>query len=397
MDRLRLSVWRLWPDSLFARLALLLALAVLASHVLALSLMFEVLPRPPLRPGGVSAMPSGMGVPHAPPPPGVGAAPLAAHPPGLPPPPPGLWHWGFALDIGVRLAALMLAAWVAARWLARPVAQLSQAAQALGDNLDAAPVPERGPREVVQATRVLNRMQQRIQAQLQQRARLVAAVSHDLRTPLTRLALRAQSIDDNDLRRRIERDVDEMHTMIRATLDYLQGAAQGEAWACVDLAALVQAVACDYQEADRPVQLLEPLQRGLAAHAQLGALRRCLCNLIDNALRYGGHARVGLAVGSPGWVQWWVEDDGPGIAAAQREQVLQPWYRADASRQRGLGGVGLGLAIVQEVVQRHQGRLLLEDSASGGLRVRVLLPVSPAPPPERQSAAAPPHRPAPSA
>lgn len=230
-------VQRCLPDSLFGRLAWLLGLTVLCSHVLALTLMFEMRPdmRPDLRADGPLPRPPpvavhwGSGAP--PPPPHLDPSDNRHH--GGPPPA------GLLLDIGVRLGALLLAAWVAARWLSDPIRRLAGAARELGHNIHRAPLPEAGTLECREATRVFNQMQQHIRAQLAQRDQFVAAVSHDLRTPLTRLALRVESLQDAGERQRFSRDIAEMDTMIRATLDYLRGAADSEPWVALDLAALV--------------------------------------------------------------------------------------------------------------------------------------------------------------
>ena len=259
--RLRAALARCLPDTLFGRLALLLAAAVLVSHVLALTLMFELRPSRP-----------------APPPPPPDAHALAAPPPG---PPPGL-HAGLLLDVGVRLSVLLLAAWVAARWLARPMDRLAAAARELGRDIARPPLPEDGTRECREASRVFNQMQARIRRQLQDRDRFVAAVSHDLRTPLTRLRLRAEALPDGAERERFARDIAEMDAMIGATLDHLRGVAPGEPLAPLDVPALVQSLADDEADCGHAVRV--------AGHAgtlpaQAGALRRCIANLVGNAVR----------------------------------------------------------------------------------------------------------------
>ncbi len=345
------------PDSLFGRLALLLGVAVVSSHVLALTLLFEM--RPDMRPGM--------------PPPGSG--PSAQHwEPGSPPPhgpPPA----GIALDIGVRLAALLLAAWVGARWLSDPMRRLAGAARELGHNIHRAPLPEAGTLECREATRVFNQMQQHIRAQLEQRDQFVAAVSHDLRTPLTRLALRVESLQDAGDRQRFGRDIAEMDTMIRATLDYLRGAADAEPWVTLDLAALVGSLVEDQQDADHDVAV-EPGDGMLIAplRAQASALRRCISNLLDNAVRYGGGARVRLTQDAQG-VCVVVLDRGPGIPEAELAQVLQPFYRVEASRNRNTGGVGLGLASASDIARQHGGSLQLSNRVGGGLQAELRLPV----------------------
>ena len=379
------SAWveRWLPDSLFGRLALLLGVAVVTSHVLALSMMFEL----HLRPGKHPPPPDAARV-AGPPPWGVGQPPPRAYlaaPPGAPPGvpsdfhgpddgPPGPPAWGLLLDISVRLAALLLAAWVGARWLSVPVRRLAGVARELGHNIHRAPLPEVGTLECREATRVLNQMQQHIRAQLEQRDQFVAAVSHDLRTPLTRLALRVESLQDATERQRFGKDIAEMDTMIRATLDYLRGAADAEPWVALDLAALVDSLVQDEQDCGHGVTM-EPLPAVSVApvRAQAGALRRCLPNLLDNAVRYGGGAQLRLTEDAQG-VCVTVLDRGPGIPEAELAKVLQPFYRVEASRNRNTGGVGLGLASASDIARQHGGSVVLRNREGGGLRAELRLP-----------------------
>jgi signal transduction histidine kinase len=381
---------RCLPDSLFGRLALLLAVAVLSSHVLALTLLFEMRPdfKPGFHPGGpVHSKPSDAASPPVadrafalPAPPDA-----PGHHPGGPPPA------GLLLDIGVRLGALLLAGWVGARWLSDPVRRLADAARELGHNIHRPPLPETGTLECRAATRVFNQMQERICAQLEQRDQFVAAVSHDLRTPLTRLALRVESLKDDAERQRFGKDIAEMDTMIRATLDYLRGAADAEPWLPLDMDALVQSLAHDQQDcghqvmvdAAMPLRLAQGDVDGTVAmsrmslppvRAQASALRRCITNLLDNAVRYGGGARVQL-LHAGHTLKVLVHDQGPGIPEAELGKVLQPFYRVESSRNRHTGGVGLGLAAAHDIARQHGGSLQLRNRSEGGLEVELALPV----------------------
>lgn len=330
---------RLIPSTLFGRLALLLFIAVLASHVLALTLMFEL--RPP---------------------------PLPSRP--HPGPPPGM-HPGLLLDIGVRLGALMLAAWVGARWLSQPIRQLASAARDIGLDIHRPPMAEKGTDECRAATRVFNQMQAQICRQLDERDRFVAAVSHDLRTPLTRLALRTEGIEDPIVRRAFGRDIVEMNDMITATLDYLRGAAEPEPFVLLDVTSLLDSLVDDRQACGHAVGLtmgeICPLQ------AQASSLRRCIDNLVDNALRYAGSAHIRL-IEHAEHICIEVHDEGPGIPEADLERVLEPFHRLDASRNRHRGGVGLGLSIGQDIARRHQGTLQLRNAEPNGLIATLTLP-----------------------
>ena len=335
---------RLLPRTLFGRLALLLFVAVLASHVLALTLMFEF--RPPHDPG-------------------------RSHPPG----PPPMLHPGLLLDIGVRLSALMLAAWIGARWLSKPINQLASAAREIGLDIHRPPMAEVGTDECRAATRVFNQMQAQICSQLADRDRFVAAVSHDLRTPLTRLALRAEGLSDAVQRQQFAQDIGEMNHLISTTLDYLRGAAHAEPLVLLDVASLLDSLVDDHQACGHEVSVsgtVAPLP------VQASALRRCLNNLIDNAVRYGGGARIDVT-DHPDHVVIDVSDDGPGIADAELERVLAPFYRLEGSRNKNSGGVGLGLSIASDIARRHHGQLRLKNGANGGLVATLILPRQPVP------------------
>lgn len=347
---------RLLPDSLFGRLALLLAVAVLASHVLALTLMFEFAPGPmPMEPA-LDSPAAGWSEPPRP--------PL--------PPPPGQFHLGLLADILVRLSALLLAAWVGARWLSEPVRKLAVAARALGRDIHQPEMAEEGTLECREATRVFNQMHQRIRQQMAQRDQFVAAVSHDLRTPLTRLSLRVQSLTDLDQQRAFARDIVEMDEMIRTTLDYLRGAADLEPMVLLELGSLLTSLADDAQDSGQDVYFegKVPVAR---LRVQALALRRCIGNLIGNAVRYGKRARIGLEDHTDRWVIT-VDDEGPGIPEDQLHRVMMPFYRLESSRNRHSGGVGLGLATALDIAQKHDGSLSLVNRPEGGLRAILILP-----------------------
>lgn len=335
---------RLLPNTLFGRLALLLFVAVLASHALALTLMFEL--RPPM------------------PDPGPGMAP------GFNPGHPPLLHPGLLLDIGVRLSALMLAAWVGARWLSQPIKRLAHAAREIGLDIHRPPLAEDGTEECRAATRVFNQMQAQICQQLSERDRFVAAVSHDLRTPLTRLALRAEGLSDALQRQQFGQDIVEMNNMITATLDYLCGAADPEPRVLLDVVSLLESLADDQQACGHDVTLTghaAPLQ------AQASSLRRCLDNLVANAVRYGHVARIHLT-DHPDHICIEICDEGAGIPEDELDWVLAPFYRVEASRNRNSGGVGLGLSIAHDIARRHRGQLRLRNGERFGLVVTLTLP-----------------------
>jgi protein-histidine pros-kinase len=193
-----------------------------------------------------------------------------------------------------------------------------------------------------------------------------------LRTPLTRLSLRVQSLEDPAARQSFGRDIVEMDEMIRTTLDYLRGMADPEPQVLLDIGSLLSSLAEDCQDSGQDVQVLGTvLARPLLAQAS--ALRRCLGNLVENAVRYGYRARISLT-SSDEQVLIAVHDDGPGIAEAELDKVLVPFYRLESSRNRSSGGVGLGLASAHDIAQKHGGRLTLANGPAGGLVATLCLP-----------------------
>lgn len=364
----RVAAWvgRGLPDSLFGRLALLLSVAVVTSHVLALTVMIEW-GGPPNESELQNVGQLSQGIPAA-----VPASQFREL--------EGHLNWpalGLILDIVVRLTALLLATWVGARWLSEPIRRLADAARELGHNIHRAPLEEDGTRECREATRVFNQMQQHIRAQLEQRDQFVAAVSHDLRTPLTRLALRVESLHDAAERQRFGKDIAEMNDMIRATLDYLMGTAEAEPWVMIDLTSLVESLVHDQQECGHDVSLVStPTPPLKPVRARISALKRCIANLLENAVRYGGAAQVLLSADAH-CVRVTVLDAGPGIPEAEVDKVQLPFYRVEASRNRHTGGVGLGLASASDIARQHGGTVVLSNRPGRGLKAEVLLPLQP--------------------
>lgn len=274
-------------------------------------------------------------------------------------------------DMGLRLVVLLILLLVAVRWVTRPLSVLAQAADRLGRNLDEPPISERGPLEVRKAAQAFNQMQTRLRDLLRQKAQMLAAVSHDLKTPVTRLRLRAELLDKAELREKIGRDLDEMESMVSATLDLMRGSGAVEPLQRTDLLALVESLQSDYEDTGRDVAVeaegLEPVE------LRPQAIRRCLANLIDNGLKYGERVRIRVQDASD-WVQVDVEDEGPGIASEELERVFEPFYRLEASRNRETGGSGLGLSIARAIATEHAGQLLLSNLPARGLRARLRLP-----------------------
>jgi signal transduction histidine kinase len=326
---------RLFPDSIFSRLFLLLFVTLTVSHFVGMEVFSSFDHARTVEPN------------H-----------LHPHP----------FRW---LGFLVRLSGIALTAWIAARWLSRPINQMARAASELGESLERAPLDEtRGPSEIRQASKVFNQMQARLKKQIAERNRFLAAVSHDLRTPITRLKLRAEKIDAQDLQEDIRSDLNEMTAMIDATLDYLRGDERPEDLCLLDVSSLVHSLAENAEERGEIVTvsgIAQPIM------AQPMTLQRCLNNLIENALRYGDRADIELDdTGDKLIIS--IRDAGAGIPEDQLEAVFAPFYRLDQSRSRNTGGVGLGLSIARDIAQKLGGSLALRNAPEGGLVATLALP-----------------------
>jgi len=290
---------------------------------------------------------------------------------------PGREFGGPGLLPGLVAALAVFSAGVAALavWSARrataPLKELAEAARRLEAAGDGAPVAVTGPREVRQAAHALNEMQGRIRRFVEDRTRMLAAISHDLRTMLTRLSLRAEYIDDPEQRAKALKDLAEMEEMLAATLAFARDDAKAEARTPVDLAALLADLADDLAEAGHKAAYAGP--RACTVHARPTALRRAFTNVLNNAVAYGGAAEVALTEGD-GAVRVTVSDRGPGIPDPLKEQVFAPFYRVETSRSRETGGTGLGLSVALDIVRAHGGDIALSDREGGGLVVTVTLP-----------------------
>jgi signal transduction histidine kinase len=271
---------------------------------------------------------------------------------------------------GIAATVMLLSVW-AARRLASPIDRFAQAAGRLGIDPEARPIEETGPRELRTAIRAFNGMQERLRRFVADRTQMLAAISHDLRTPLTRLRLRAELVDDPEMQRKMLADLDEMQAMISASLEFARDDAKREPRGPLDLADLLQSLCDDRVDAGHEAAYDGPAH--LRIDGRPVALRRAFANLMDNAIAYGARVRVRLEPGGD-HVRIVVDDDGPGIPEAEREKVFQPFYRIETSRSRDTGGVGLGLSTARTVIHGHGGGIELANRPEGGLRVTVTLP-----------------------
>jgi signal transduction histidine kinase len=270
----------------------------------------------------------------------------------------------FLLSIGVLAA-------VVARMTMRPLKQLAQAATELGNDIERPPLPERGATEIRQAAAAFNAMQARIRHHIRQRAHILAAITHDLQTPLTRMRLRLEKVEDAELREKLISDLSAMHGMVREGLDLARSMDSAEPMQPLDLDSLIDSVCADAADAGQAVTVNGKTLASLMARPT--ALRRCLTNLIDNAVKYGQFAQVTVTrEGAFATIR--IKDGGPGIPEDELEKVFDPFYRVESSRSRDTGGTGLGLTIARNIAEQHGGTIRLKNLADGGLEVSLALP-----------------------
>ena len=280
---------------------------------------------------------------------------------------------GFIASLGGSAAvAILLSAWVLG-FTTRPLRRFAAAANRLGIDMNAPSLEEAGPREVRLAAAAFNKMQRRLRAFVEDRTRMLAAVSHDLRTPLTRLRLRAEFIDDDVVRDKMLEDLSEMEAMIGSTLAFARDEANKEAIEPLELNAMLARLGEDMRDAGKPVGVT-PAPFSIPISGRRMALRRALGNLMENAVKYGQTAHVAVAVTGEN-VTITIDDQGPGIPEQEFENVFRPFCRLEASRSRDTGGTGLGLSVANDVIRAHGGEIRLSNRPEGGLRVTVVLPM----------------------
>lgn len=292
----------------------------------------------------------------------------------LPPPPSNRLPMliGTVMFLAVVLTLLFL--WVG-RALTAPLARITDAAEQFSvDRLDA-PLPERGPAEVRGLARALNDMRARIRAMVDDRTRMLAAIGHDLRTPITRLRLRAEEIEREPLQGQVIRDLDSMQYMVQSALSFLRDQSTGESQhVLVDLPSVIQVLCDDFADMGHPLSFSAPPH--LYLHCDPDQITRATMNLVHNGLKYGSAVAVRI-VSEPGAAIIEVEDNGPGIDEAERAKAVEPFYRGDSARGLGNGAsFGLGLSIASTIVAAHKGKLELDDAKPHGLLARMILPLA---------------------
>ncbi len=285
--------------------------------------------------------------------------------------PPPSWALPSLVTLGLSAILVALGVLLAVRRVTRPMTRLAAAADALGRGESTPPMAEAGPADIRVTVAAFNRMQERLRRFLDDRTRMLAAVSHDLRTPITSLRLRAEFVEDDETRARILATLDEMQATVEATLAFAREEAQSEPTRIVDLAALVESTAADLADLGAAIEVA-PAER-LPYGCRPVALRRALRNLLENAVRYGERCRVRLER-ERSEVRILVEDEGPGIPEDQQGRVFEPFIRLEESRSAETGGIGLGLAIARSIARAHGGDISLHNLPGRGLRVSLSLP-----------------------
>jgi signal transduction histidine kinase len=280
--------------------------------------------------------------------------------------------WVAHVSAQLLLVCLVLAAIavVAARQITRPIRTFVAAAERLGTDVNAPPIPERGSRELRSATRAFNTMQERLQRYVDDRTRMLAAISHDLRTSLTRLRLRMEYIEDPQQRDKAQQDLEQMDAMLASTLSFARDDAATEQPVNLDLAKLLHTLCDDLVDMGERVDYHGPESHTVSCRAL--ALQRALTNVMSNAVSYGGCAHVTLVLDEEGCVIC-VEDEGPGVPQDQLDIVFEPFVRLDPARSRSTGGTGLGLSIARSVLRSHGGDVTLANKPGGGLVVSLRL------------------------
>jgi signal transduction histidine kinase len=291
--------------------------------------------------------------------------------PGLRPRPFWIGPWMITVLFAV-VSVTLLGLWTA-RALTAPLSSFAKAAENFSLNGAAAPLPERGPEEIRSVAKALNRMRERITTLIDDRTKMLAAISHDLRTPITRMRLRSEFIEDDAHRSRMLDDLDQMRSMLESVLSFLRNDRKLEPMTLADIATTLQLVTDQFADIGHKVAYDGP--EHAMATVRPDDLRRSVTNLVENAVRFGGETTIRLKV-SPDTVTIEVEDDGPGISDARKEVMLEPFVRGDDARNMDeAAGFGLGLSIARSIVLAHGGELSLNDRQPHGLIVRIELPV----------------------
>ena len=282
-----------------------------------------------------------------------------------------VWRAGFFIPvIFANILVVGLLIYMVSR-LASPLRLFAKAAERLGANVDAPPLDDQGPQEVRRAVKAFNEMQHRLQEVVHGRTQMLASISHDLRTPITRLRLRAEFIEDEEIQGKVLSDISQIEFMVKSTLDFARDDAKIEEVSSIDLSTLLETLCIE--ASDTGLDVTFKGQSKIQTQGRPVSLKRAFGNLIENALKYGSRAEVFIE-GTDAEVIVSVIDNGPGIPEDQQSAVFQPFYRIENSRSRETGGTGLGLSVVRDVITAHGGTITLNNQSEGGLLIYVRLP-----------------------
>lgn len=287
---------------------------------------------------------------------------------------PSTFRWLNVLIFFLQMAAIVLFTWVAVKLATRSLARLATAAETLGTSLHGLPIPEDGPSEVARAAVAFNAMQEQIKNHLAERVHILASISHDLQTPITRMRLRADLMEDTEQQNKWLSDLNSMQILVEEGITYARSAQRTTETICrVDADALLDSLMCDYLDAGQRVCMSGEVGKILLTRPN--ALKRIMINLIDNALKFAGDAEIIISHPSTEKLAISILDRGPGIAEDELSAVLQPFYRLENSRNRKTGGTGLGLAIAAQLSQALFGSLELKNRSGGGLAAHLTFPI----------------------
>jgi signal transduction histidine kinase len=279
-------------------------------------------------------------------------------------------RWSLIGALLLVVPPVAIGVFAAARSITRPLSQIVAEAERLGRSIERVPMPAFGPREVRRLSTAFEGAQERMSAYVGDRVNALAAISHDLKTPLTRMRLRVEGIDDGALRANLSRDLDELSAMVHSSLATLKDLSDGESAEAIDMNALLARLQSEFAEMGRGVAVTGHARRPYVGRVR--ALKRCLTNLIDNAVKFGEAANVTLEDGKALRVR--VADHGPGIPDDELDRVFQPFYRSDGALTRNVEGTGLGLGIARDIVRGHGGTLTLRNRTAHGLEAEIELP-----------------------
>jgi signal transduction histidine kinase len=281
------------------------------------------------------------------------------------------WQQRLVIWFAVSAVALVPLAYFFARGLVRPLTSFAAAAERFGRDPRAPPLDLKGSSEITKAVTAFNEMQDRLRRYVEDRTSMVAAIAHDLRTPLTRLRFRVESAPE-EAQAKMSADIDQMEAMIAATLTFVRDAAGDPQRTRLELSSLLESVVDDMAETGADVSVTD--SQKVVIDADSLALRRLLTNLLENAIKYGVRARASLSV-KDRLAEIDIDDDGPGVPTPELNRVFDPFYRREPSRSRQTGGIGLGLSVARSIARAHGGDVFLLNRPAGGLTARVTLPV----------------------